>query len=477
MLLEDSVTVYQQIKQLMSQLDDMIYVLEDDPSPSTNFELIIENFLLRIALCDGDFDINEMRFLDAIEPQYSFILEQKVKLNNIVDDHTYLSMVKSEYATYIKYLERADSMAGTNLSFTEAVVAAPFKICSWLGIFMIQADGVTDTREIDIYFSTLKEFEKLLSGRGYDLDLDWVEGVFGKKQKPISSQQEEVSVQDRELKAPSTFEDVLEKINQMIGLNNVKSEIGTLANFLKVKQMREAQGLPSPPISLHLVFTGNPGTGKTSVARLVAELYHVMGFLPHNKLVETDRSGLVAGYVGQTAIKTKEVLDSAKGGVLFIDEAYTLVKKEGNDYGQECIDTLLSYMENNREDICIIVAGYPAKMAEFIQSNPGLKSRFNRFVLFEDYNAKELSLIFQKFCFEAGYVLTEEAEDFLHKMMVNMISGKRSSFGNGRDVRNLFEKSLMTQSNRVINLPSPSVDDLSSITLGDISIAYQALTF
>jgi stage V sporulation protein K len=235
--------------------------------------------------------------------------------------------------------------------------------------------------------------------------------------------------------------------------------------------MRRNSGLTAAEISKHMVFYGNPGTGKTTIARKLAEIYRVLGVLSKGHFIETDRSSLVAGYLGQTAIKTTEVLERAKGGILFIDEAYTLCQGgEQDQYGQEAIDTILKYMEDNRDDLIVIVAGYESKMQGFIDSNPGLKSRFSKYFHFIDYDATQLAGIFAELATQSQYLITPSFSLFLENLCELMITRKGENFGNGRTVRNLFERCVSNQANRVIGIDNPSHQDLIELLDGDLTI-------
>lgn len=267
--------------------------------------------------------------------------------------------------------------------------------------------------------------------------------------------------------ASEPIEALRAELETYIGLDAVKREVNNLINMAAVYKMRRAHDLPTTELSLHLVFTGNPGTGKTMIARLMARIYHSLGILSRGTLVEVDRSGLVAGYVGQTALKTQKVIDSAAGGVLFIDEAYALAGRSENDFGQEAIDTLLKAMEDRRDDLVVIVAGYDAPMERFIHSNPGLESRFNRYLHFDDYTTEEMVEIFRMQCKKGCYELADDAVDAV-RACIEAANVDSETFGNARGVRNVFEKVLTAQANRLAAMTSVTREDLAAILREDI---------
>lgn len=264
--------------------------------------------------------------------------------------------------------------------------------------------------------------------------------------------------------------DPYEELNSLIGLASVKEEVTSLANFIKIQKQRQAQGLKISPMSYHCVFTGSPGTGKTTVARILARIYKDLGVVKRGHLVETDRSGLIAEYQGQTAVKTNAVIDSALDGVLFIDEAYALVDKKGG-YGAEAIATLLKRMEDDRERLVVIVAGYTKEMKDFIDANPGLQSRFTRYIDFPDYSADDLFRIYNMRVEKYGYKLDSDAAEYLQSSLEQTVANKSRNFGNGRYARNLFESTITSQANRVSKVSSPSKKELSQITLSDVEYA------
>ena len=257
------------------------------------------------------------------------------------------------------------------------------------------------------------------------------------------------------------------ELEQLVGLDSVKEEVRTMANFIKIQLSRENKGLKKSPISYHCVFTGNPGTGKTTVARIIANIYAEMGVLKKGHLVETDRSGLVAEYVGQTAVKTNKVIDKALDGVLFIDEAYSLATGDQIDYGREAIATLLKRMEDDRDRLVVILAGYGDEMKLFIDSNPGLQSRFSRYIQFPDYSADELYQIFFKLANKYEYDIATDAQSVLMNLFTDAVEHKDKNFGNARMVRNIFEKTLEHQANRLSKISSPTLSQLREITSGD----------
>lgn len=295
-----------------------------------------------------------------------------------------------------------------------------------------------------------KDGEKIYSG-------EWVDG------RQAESQFERKYEAD--IKSDS-LEQYVNELNSLIGLTGVKKELNSLINFVKIQKIRQEKGMKSPAISLHMVYTGNPGTGKTTVARIMSKILYELGYLSKGHIVETNRASLVAGYVGQTAIKTERMVKQALGGVLFIDEAYMLASKD--EYGQESISTLLKLMEDYRDNLIVIVAGYPNLMKRFIESNPGLASRFNRYVAFEDYTCDELIDIFEYVCRNGSYRIDEDGKIYLRTYLNKVLSEKDDHFGNARTIRNIFEKSIMVHANRITAMKAYDTDDLSLITKEDI---------
>lgn len=267
-----------------------------------------------------------------------------------------------------------------------------------------------------------------------------------------------------------SIEEALEELNSLIGLGAVKAQVSEWVKQVKGFAIRAQRGYKNETMSYHLVFTGNPGTGKTTVARIITEIYHALGIISKGQLVEVSRADLVAGYVGQTAIKTKNAIQEARGGVLFIDEAYTLSPGDrgGNDFGKEAIDTLLKEMEDNRSDLVVIAAGYRELMDNFIAINPGLESRFKTFIDFADYSADELFDIFMMYCKKWKYKPTDAVKVKLRTHFESVMSEQRENFGNARYVRNIFEAIESRHAARIAELENPTDEDLETIKEEDV---------
>ncbi len=307
--------------------------------------------------------------------------------------------------------------------------------------------------------------------------------LVAKSRAPVSEAEEQILKQIWELlhgptpaqleltPKPENLEQLLFKLETLVGLASVKKEVSSLVNFLKVQKERRERGLPTNDLTLHAVFVGPPGTGKTSVARLYAGILRELGFLKKGHLVEVDRAGLIGAYMGQTSKKVDEVVTSALDGMLFIDEAYALVPEgEQWDYGKEAIDVLMKRMEDERGRLVVVVAGYEGPMQRFLDANPGVRSRFTRTLQFPNYSCDELCLIFEKFALDSTYKLHVEAKALLKSILSQALAAKDPSFGNARYVRNLFEKSLQRQADRIAGASMPYSDEvLTTLTKDDIA--------
>ncbi len=358
------------------------------------------------------------------------------------------NQAESEQFLLPSILNQLDEEKGTN--YLGIIVNAIYKFAQAI----VKADGsisLQDLETLSLIWQRLHSYQKIAN---YQAGLT---SVSTSRSAQTSDDPEQI------------LEQALAELNDLIGMENIKEEVRTLANFLKVQKIRADRGLAKTSVSLHAVFCGPPGTGKTTVARLMSRIYQGLEFLSKGHLIETDRSGMVAGYVGQTAKKVDDLVNSALDGVLFIDEAYALVPEEsGRDFGQEAIDVLLKRMEDYRDRLVIIVAGYTDEMTTFIESNPGLESRFNRYFYFNHYQPEELLAIFEKMCSKSHFKLADDAREKLRSVFEDLYVKRDKTFGNARLVRNLFERIIERQANRLAVLTSLSDETLTTLLAEDI---------
>lgn len=448
------------------------------------------HFLMYLSAADGSIELQESLFLkDYFDEQ----LSPEEICQTIEEENIYSATFEKKIPLTLKRLVRFDNAVYEKQGALKESLAEKY-ICLYeaLGMEFVACDrevSQCERDDLNIYINNMRSFYRAnykgpdeatkASHSEHTVSENASRGQRNKKRDMESNDGEE------------SLEELLEQLNALIGLESVKGTVNQLIHFNKIRQIRDERGLDQLPITQHMVFYGNPGTGKTTLARLIAKIYHHLGILSKGHLVEVDRSGLVAGYVGHTALKVKDVVKQARGGVLFIDEAYALTyKRSENDFGWEAVDTLIKAMEDEREDLVVIVAGYPEPMTQFINSNPGLKSRFNRFINFEDYTGEQLLKIYQKMLSEAGYETTEEALEYAEEFFEEKALSKNSddttigfnasvhkrmpvvegsgNFANARMVRNFLETAVMNQADRLYYEQPLTDDELCMLEYEDV---------
>lgn len=444
--------------ELCDVLDGSQNVDTTDPTTEKTVRASFQNellsFITYLSASDGSIKGPESEFIK----EYLGISMRPEEVRTFISNYqTYSKKFETTVPEVLKQMVAYDNRKFEEENKLEVSYSAVYmKVFSAAGKEFLVCDGQATENEVadyTTYTTMLMEYRK----QEYKANED-AGSIFINEKNVIPGEEVE-----------ETLEELLEQLKALTGLATVKREVTTLMHLQEIKRIRNERGLPEIPVSNHLVFYGNPGTGKTTVARLLAKIYKQLGVLSTGNFVETDRSGLVGGYVGQTALKVQDVIKNAMGGVLFIDEAYSLTRSDSDiDYGHEAIDTLIKVMEDHRDDLVVIVAGYPDLMDKFINSNPGLKSRFNKFIYFEDYTPDELTQIFEGMCKQYGFTVGEGVIEAVRENMTLQYKNRGENFANARMVRNLFETAMCMQADRLYGKEDLSNEELCRLEVIDM---------
>lgn len=465
---------YQAYLNITRQIEDMysegmVDPFSDGPSVTDmvcSLDMFLQGCLLKIGVSDGTLSSEELYFISALPDEFDEVCARNRGYKRFIKLITPESF-KTDYSRFYNFEKKPLFLETLEQDFDEAPMMVRSNLQIIFNAFMAM-DGGFSEGEADVALEILdriddgtKDFTPSKS-ETEDYSTDSVKP--DRDPEPFADKtfnKDDVSIENSDL------ESCLNELEALVGLEGVKNEVLACINLLRINNMRKEKGLPELQTSNHMVFTGNPGTGKTTVARIMAKIFKSLGVVSKGQLVETDRSGLVAGYMGQTALKTAQVIKKAKGGVLFIDEAYSLSSEEGsNDYGREAIDTLVKGMEDYRDDLVVIVAGYVDEMRKFINMNPGLRSRFNKYINFANYSSEEMLEIFKRQCEKAQFLLATDAEDAALQFFANCQDDP--TFGNARGVRNFFDRVVMNQATRILNVKNPSESEFRTIKKEDI---------